>query len=139
MTEVSADNHLGAACFWGRLRAHLHVMEIERFGVLAARAAGLVLSLLGATNLLAFVVLHFFQPATAGWTSYSPLAPEVSMAEELLLHDAYYVVSDLSLGVLPGAVQVAVGLSMILLSRLMGRLLVSGMKSESAQQGSSAP
>jgi hypothetical protein len=69
MTEISADNRSGAACFFERLRANLHVMEIERFGVLAARAAGLVLSLLGATNLLAFVVLRFFQPASAGWTS----------------------------------------------------------------------
>ena len=94
-----------------------------------ARAAGLVLIIIGASALLN--LLPWFQSpmATAGWTSYSPLSTTTATQEVMTqLHDSYYVVSSTVSFLMPSIVQALCGFAMIFLSRPIGRWLARGLR-----------
>ncbi len=89
-----------------------------------SRAVGVVLIVIGGSFLLLYRPL--FQPpdtVTNGWPSHSQ---QVNFSS-LHLHDSYFLVGP-SLSVwLPGVVQAAAGLIMVLLSRPIGRWLARGL------------
>jgi len=103
----------------------LLIMSAEKTGTMIARAAGLVLIIIGASSLLN--LLPWFQlpgMATGGWTSYSPTSTTTTMQ----LHDTYYVISSMARFYLPSAIQALCGFAMIFLSRPIGRWLAKGLR-----------
>ena len=104
-------------------------MRAEKTGAMIARAAGLVLIIIGASSLLYW--LPWFQSpgmATGGWTSYSPLSTTTTTQEVMSqLHDTYYVVSSTAALSMPSIVQVICGVTMIVLSRRIGVWLAKGL------------
>lgn len=103
-------------------------MNAEKMGAMIARAAGLILIIMGASTLL-YLLPWFATPgmATAGWTSYSP--PLASPSQSLMthLHDTYYVVASTAGFYVPSIGQTFAGIIMILLSRPIGRWLARGL------------
>src|SRR4051794_22988332 len=64
-------------------------MSTERTGVMIARAAGLILVIMGTSSLLHLLPwIDVPGAATSGWTSYSPLSTTTPQ-QDLLLHDTY--------------------------------------------------
>lgn len=103
-------------------------MSTAPVGAMIARAAGVVLLVIGLSSLLLYLPFNLSSDtATAGWTSYSPLVTNIST---LHLHDTYIVVPSPLFPLLPALVQAAAGLLLILLSKPVGRLLAKGLTEE---------
>ena len=98
-----------------------------------ARAAGLILIVMGALSLVD--LLPWFQPpgmSTSGWISYSPTST-TPPSQDLMtqLHDTYYVVAGTASFYISSAGQALAGAVMILLSRPIGRWLARGLSERS--------
>jgi hypothetical protein len=103
-------------------------MNPKDIGAMIARAAGVVLLVIGLSSLLLCLPSHASPgTAVAGWTSYSPLVTNISTLHS---HDTYIVVPSPLYALLPGLVQAVAGLLLILLSRPVGRLLAKGLTEE---------
>jgi len=102
-------------------------MNIEKTGALVSRAAGVVLIVIGTSSLLSWPVFEPSGMATSGWTSYSPLATNITTDLMTHLHDTYYAASSNAAFYLPGAAQAVAGLAMVLLSKPIGRWLARGL------------
>jgi heme/copper-type cytochrome/quinol oxidase subunit 1 len=106
-------------------------MKAEITGTMIARAAGLVLIILGATSVLSLLP-SFQEPpmATAGWTSYSPLpttAPAPTTDFLTRLDSTYFVIAHHSNFFLPSIAQTLAGFAFILFSKAIGRWLAKGL------------
>ena len=107
-------------------------MSTNPVGAMIARAAGVVLLVIGLSSLLLYLPSRpSSDTAIAGWTSYSPLVTNIST---LHLNDTYIVVASTLYTLLPGLVQVVAGLLLILLSKPVGRLLAKGLTEERDNQ-----
>jgi heme/copper-type cytochrome/quinol oxidase subunit 1 len=65
--------------------------------------------------------------ASAGWTSYPPLASPVSTSD-LYLNDTYYVISHLSPTFVSPGLKLLVGLLLFFAARRFARILSSGLE-----------
>ena len=108
-------------------------MSIDKTGAVVARAAGVVLVVIGGSSFLTWL----FEPgiATSGWTSYSPFSTNGSSAFKTPLQDTFFLTSATAALYLPGAAQSVIGLAMILFSRPVGRWLAGGLKNEDRHDG----
>jgi heme/copper-type cytochrome/quinol oxidase subunit 1 len=104
-------------------------MSIQKTGAVVSRAAGVVLLIIAGSSLLSWPLFEPSGQATSGWTSYSPLATNVTATSGLVtqLHDTYYTAFSSPGFYLPSAVQGIAGLVMILFSRRIGCWLAGGL------------
>jgi hypothetical protein len=94
-------------------------MKAEQIGMIASRALGFGLLVLGLAS--ALWLLPFHRSGVSGWTSYPPTSTSTS---EFALHDTYYVVVAPSAWhyFLPSISLTAAGILFIVFGRFFGRL-----------------
>jgi heme/copper-type cytochrome/quinol oxidase subunit 1 len=106
-------------------------MKPEITVTMIARAAGLVLIVLGATSLLSLLPTFQEPPmASAGWTSYSPQPPSTPTPVPNLitqLESTYFVVAHHTSFWLPSMAQALAGVVFILFSKSIGKWLAKGL------------
>lgn len=111
-------------------------MSTEKTGIMIARATGLVLIITGASSLL--YLLPWFQPpdiTASGWTSYSPGSFSTPTQDLMTqLHDTYYTVAGTLSFYIPSAGEAIAGVTIILLSRPIGRWLARGLSEKGSDE-----